>query len=38
MIALNGPSKGGRGSFLRGSDGKLEWLRWGGRIHRRLPR
>ena len=37
MIALEGPNEGGRGTLIRGSDGEIEWLRWGGRIHRRLP-
>ncbi len=36
LIALDGLNKGGRGAFIRGSDGAIEWLRWGGRIHRRI--
>ncbi len=35
LIALDGLNKGGRGAFIRNSDGGIEWLRWGGRIHRR---
>ena len=37
VIALEGPNEGGRASFIRDSDGNIEWLRWGGRVHRRLP-
>lgn len=35
VIAQDGLLKGARGSFVRGGDGAIEWLRWGGRIHRR---
>ncbi|MGN6361618.1 MAG: serine hydrolase domain-containing protein [Thermomicrobiales bacterium] len=34
-IALDEPLKGARGEFLRGSDGAIAWLRFGGRIARR---
>jgi hypothetical protein len=27
-IVLDGPTKGGRGEFLRGPDGQIAWLRW----------
>jgi len=36
IVGLDPPFKGSRGEFLRGSDGRIEWLRWGGRIHRRV--
>jgi hypothetical protein len=35
MIVLDEPMKGARGEFLRGPDGRLAWLRIGGRIHAR---
>ncbi len=35
VIALDPPFKGGRGEFLRGKDGEIEWVRFGGRILRR---
>ena len=35
LRALDPPSKGTRGDFLRGDDGEILWFRWGGRIHRR---
>jgi len=35
VIGLDSPFKGGRGEFLRGVDGSIEWLRFGGRIARR---
>jgi hypothetical protein len=33
---LDGPRKGERAEFLRGADGRLEWMRWDGRIARRI--
>lgn len=36
VIALDEPLRGGRGEFLRGADGRVAWLRIGGRIHARL--
>jgi CubicO group peptidase (beta-lactamase class C family) len=35
VVSLDSPFKGGRGEFLRGDDGAIEWLRFGGRIARR---
>lgn len=37
VIALDGPLKNAKGEFLRGADGQLAWLRFGGRLHRRRP-
>ena len=34
-IATGGPSKGARIDFIRNGDGRVEWIRVGGRIHRR---
>jgi CubicO group peptidase (beta-lactamase class C family) len=34
-IATAGPSKGARIDFIRNGDGRIEWVRVGGRIHRR---
>jgi hypothetical protein len=36
LVALDPPAKGTRGEVLRDATGRVEWLRWGGRIHRRL--
>ena len=36
VVGLSEPSVGSRGEFLRGPKGKIEWFRWGGRIHRRV--
>jgi CubicO group peptidase (beta-lactamase class C family) len=33
-IALDEPCEGDQAEFLRSSDGKLVWLRYGGRVHR----
>jgi CubicO group peptidase (beta-lactamase class C family) len=33
---LSGPRKGERAEFLRGEDGAIEWMRWDGRIARRI--
>lgn len=33
---LDGPRRGERAEFLRGADGKVEWMRWDGRIARRV--
>jgi CubicO group peptidase (beta-lactamase class C family) len=37
VICLDLPFSGHRGEFLFGDDGKVEWLRWDGRIARRSP-
>ena len=34
---LDGPRKGERVEFLRDADGRIEWLRWDGRIARKEP-
>jgi CubicO group peptidase (beta-lactamase class C family) len=34
-ILTSGPDKGTRAEFLRGAGGEIEWLRTGGRIHRK---
>ncbi len=36
MAILDGVGKGLTGEFLRGDDGAIVWLRFGGRLHRRL--
>ena len=36
LIQLAGRSKGFPATFIRGDDGTIQWLRWGGRHHRRL--
>ena len=36
IVVLEGPTKDVQGEFLRDRDGAIEWLRIGGRIHRRL--
>lgn len=33
---LDGPRKGERAEFLRGPGGRIEWMRWDGRIARRI--
>ena len=35
-VVLDGPSRGERAEFLRGADGTIEWMRWDGRIARRV--
>jgi CubicO group peptidase (beta-lactamase class C family) len=35
VVALDPPTRGGRGEFVRNPDGSIAWFRWGGRIHRR---
>ena len=35
-VITNGPHAGERSEFLRGTDGRIEWMRWDGRIARRL--
>ncbi len=35
FIILEGGNSGGRGRFIRDAEGAIEWLRWGGRLHRR---
>jgi hypothetical protein len=35
VIALDEPFKDARGEFLRGPDGRIAWLRIGGRVHAR---
>lgn len=34
VIGLDEPFKDARGEFLRGPDGSIAWLRFGGRVHR----
>jgi hypothetical protein len=34
---LTGPRRGERVEFLRDAAGRIEWLRWDGRIARRQP-
>ncbi len=36
FISLDEPMKDDRGEFIRSQDGGITWLRFGGRIHRRL--
>ncbi len=36
IVVLDGPTKDVQGEFLRDPSGTIEWLRIGGRIHRRL--
>jgi hypothetical protein len=36
VVALDPPYKGARGEFLRDGAGAITWLRFGGRIARRL--
>lgn len=36
VLGLDSPFKGSRGEFLRGDRGEIQWLRFGGRIARRL--
>ena len=36
IVALDPPFKGGRGEFLRGDDGAITWMRFGGRISKRV--
>ena len=36
VVALDPPLEGARADFLRGANGELVWLRWGGRILRRV--
>jgi CubicO group peptidase (beta-lactamase class C family) len=35
VVALEPPLKGTKGDFLRDDRGRIVWLRWAGRIHRR---
>jgi len=35
IITLDGPLENVKGEFLRDSDGRVAWLRFGGRLHRR---
>ncbi len=37
FIALDEPMKDAYGEFLRATDGQIAWMRFGGRIHARLP-
>jgi hypothetical protein len=32
IVSLDSPWTGGRAEFLRGPDGQIDWLRWGGRL------
>jgi CubicO group peptidase (beta-lactamase class C family) len=34
VVALDPPLKGARGDFMRGQEGEIAWLRFGGRLHR----
>ncbi len=36
VVGLDEPYKDARGEFLRGPDGRVAWLRVGGRLHRRV--
>jgi len=36
LVVLEEPMKGDRGEFLRNPDGRIAWLRLGGRVHARL--
>ncbi len=36
LVVLDEPMKGNRGEFLRSEAGTIEWLRLGGRVHRRV--
>jgi CubicO group peptidase (beta-lactamase class C family) len=36
FIALDEPMKANRGEILRTADGQIAWLRFGGRVHKRL--
>jgi CubicO group peptidase (beta-lactamase class C family) len=36
LVVLDEPMKGNRGEFLRDQAGKIEWLRLGGRVHRKI--
>jgi CubicO group peptidase (beta-lactamase class C family) len=36
IVVLDAPLKASRGEFLRGPDGAIAWLRFGGRVRRRL--
>lgn len=38
VTASKGPSKGAKAEFVRGANGRLAWFRFGGRIHKKLPR
>ncbi len=33
VVALDEPMRGNRGEFLRGADGRIRWLRMGGRLY-----
>lgn len=35
VLVLDAPFKDSRAEFVRGADGQIVWLRWGGRLHRR---
>lgn len=36
VVALDSPYRDARGEFLRGDAGTIDWMRFGGRAHRRL--
>ena len=36
VVGLDAPFAGARGEFLVGDNQEIEWLRWGGRIHRKV--
>ena len=35
-VVIRGPGQGQRAEFLRDDRGGVTWLRWGGRLHRRV--
>jgi hypothetical protein len=36
LVVIEEPLKGNRGEFLRSKTGEIEWLRFGGRVHRKI--
>ena len=36
VVGLDAPFAGARGEFLVGDNQEIEWLRWGGRLHRKV--
>ena len=36
LVVLDEPMQGDQGEFLRGKTGEIEWLRLGGRVHRKV--
>jgi CubicO group peptidase (beta-lactamase class C family) len=35
VLILDEPGRGNQGEYLRGSDGQIAWLRFGGRVHKK---